>query len=290
MSRTKQSMSLLLLFILLIVKNIEGEPPDLPQANQIHQHVHKESLYSWMRPSVVSTTTSSENEVKNSHHGQKITTESIPTLDSRDDFRKGTRVHPLIQHQIVFAVQQNNANEIKRLLHEVSDPFSPTYGNHLTRAAIAKLTSNPTSAVAIKSFLTEQGATIASETVYGEYIVAEGSVQLWERLLSAEFYHYESVIEERGYDPKVSQFIRCKQYTIPEALQSHVFAIHNTVQMPLRSKRPFVARSGTDSTVTATTTITETSDKQPRVNGTVSSSLPYPTAVIPLPPKVILDP
>ena len=258
---------IVLVFCLIaIIKNAAGESqsPDLPQANQIHHQVHKESLYSWMRPSIINT-----------DHKQKITTESIPPLDLRDDFRKGSRVHPMTQHQIIFAVVQKNPDHIKRLLHEVSDPFGNTYGNHLTRAAIAKLTSNPTSAAAIKSFLTEQGATIVSETIYGEYIVAEGSVQLWEQLLLAEFYHYESVIEERGYDSTTKGFLRSTQYSIPQVLQSHVFAIHNTVQMPLRNKRPLVARNDVDSTVTATSTSEQ--QPQPRLNGTVASALPFTT-------------
>ena len=253
----------------MIVKtHTEGEPlPDLPQANQIHHQVHKESLYSSMHPS---TSSSSFKVIRNNgHHQQKVTSESLPSLDSRDDFRKGSRVLPSSLLQIIFAVLQTNAEEIKRLLHEVSDPFSPSYGNHLSRTSIAKWTSNPASTAAIKSFLKEQGATIVSETVYGEYIVAEGTVQLWERLVSAEFYHYESVIEERGYDPKVKTFIRSMQYTIPEVLQNHVFAIHNTVQIPLRKKRPFVAKGDTDSTINSTL------DKQPRINGTISSTLPY---------------
>ena len=120
---------LLLLFVMIVKTHTEGEPlPDLPQANQIHHQVHKESLYSSMHPS---TSSSSFKVIRNNgHHQQKVTSESLPSLDSRDDFRKGSRVLPSSLLQIIFAVLQTNAEEIKRLLHEVSDPFSPLQSGH----------------------------------------------------------------------------------------------------------------------------------------------------------------
>ena len=69
--------------------------------------------------------------------------ESIPQLSSRMDILKQSRMSSDYHHEIIFVIKQNNMEQLTKFLHDVSDPTSDNYGQHMTGEAVANLTSNP---------------------------------------------------------------------------------------------------------------------------------------------------
>ena len=155
--------------------------------------------------------------------------EDIPRLSSRHDIIKQSRILSSHIHLVVFVVRQNNLDKLTRILHDVSEPSSPDYGRHWSGQTVANLTANPQSSAAIISYLSLNGASIVSVTPNSEYITANATVAVWEKMFRAEFYMFHQTINSR-----VEEFVRTERYSIPIELDSHVESVFNTVQMPHR--------------------------------------------------------
>jgi hypothetical protein len=56
-------------------------------------------------------------------------------------------------HQIIVAVKQRNLNELERILHIVSDPNSPRFGQHLSNKEVRDLTALPESTLHVTNYL-----------------------------------------------------------------------------------------------------------------------------------------
>lgn len=91
------------------------------------------------------------------------------------------------------------------------------------------MTSNKESQVAILTFLEGHGATIVSESLYGEFITAQASIGLWETLFNTEFYTFH---HHPSDDKIVNKLVRAEEYSIPRSLHQHVDAVFGTIQMP----------------------------------------------------------
>ena len=156
--------------------------------------------------------------------------ESIPQLSSRTDLVKGERIRHDRNHQVVFCIRQNNMDELIRILHDVSDPLSSNYGQHLTREEVADLTSNPESRDAVVSYLNLIGASVISETLSGEYITANATVAVWEVMFNTEFFTFHKT---HHIDQRVEKVVRAEKYWVPRELDMHVESVFNTIEMPL---------------------------------------------------------
>jgi subtilase family serine protease len=152
------------------------------------------------------------------------------TGHSRLGIAKRSRISPEINHEVVFVIKQRNMEELKRILYDVSDPYSINYGKHRTRQQVANLTANPISRDYLVSFLTSIGATIVSETLSGEYIKAKAPIRLWEEMFQTEFFMFHRTQDADHIDT----FVRAEYYYLPASLDSHVQCVFNTVQMPLQ--------------------------------------------------------
>ena len=122
--------------------------------------------------------------------------ESIPKLASRTDLVKLRRADNAAAHTVVFVVKQKNVDELTRILHDVSDPLSSNYGQHLTRKEVADLTSNPESRDAVVSYLNLNGASVISETLSGEYITANAPVAIWEKMFNTKFFTFHQKLDK----------------------------------------------------------------------------------------------
>ena len=143
-------------------------------------------------------------------------------------FHRKLRVDPTQLHDVIFVIQQNNIEKLTEILDDISDPTSTNYGKHMTGAEIADLTGNPVARDEVVSYLLSAGASIVSETLYGEYITASAPVSVWEEVLDTEFFAYSLPSrsdEERNY-------IRAEKYSVPIFLHPHVESVFNTIQMP----------------------------------------------------------
>ena len=90
-------------------------------------------------------------------------------------------------HEIVFAIPQQGLEQIEKILHEVSDPKSESYGAYLTFEEVGKIVSNPEATAAVKTWLEQSGVDRVSPTVHGEYITAAAPMDKWNELLHADF-------------------------------------------------------------------------------------------------------
>ena len=157
--------------------------------------------------------------------------ESIPQLLSRTDLTRRARVRHDYVHKVIFVIRQNNMDELTRILHDVSDPLSANYGQHLTREEVAKLTSNPESRDSVVSYLLANGASVVSETLSGEYITANAAVSVWEKMFNTEFFTFH----KKRLDQRVVKVVRAEKYWVPRELDMHVESVFKTIDMPMLS-------------------------------------------------------
>ena len=154
--------------------------------------------------------------------------ESIPQLTSRMDILKQSRMSSDYNHEVIFVIKQKNMEELTRFLHDVSDPSCDIYGQHMTRAAVANLTSNPQGRETVLEYLHATGATVVAETLSGEYITATAPITVWEEMFKCEFYMFHQTQE----NDIIKKVVRTESYSIPAVLNNHVDSVFNTVEMP----------------------------------------------------------
>ena len=136
-----------------------------------------------------------ELETKNEEHPlhTHVFRESIPRRSSRSDLIRLKRIHQDYVHEVVFFIQQRNMDELTRVLHDVSDPLSPNYGQHWTKEEVADLTANPVGSDAVIAYLHAIGVSTVSETQRGEYITANAPIAIWEKMFSTEFFTFHQL-------------------------------------------------------------------------------------------------
>ena len=159
--------------------------------------------------------------------------EGMPLLSSRSDLVKRSDIHRDYPHELVFAVQQRNIDELERALHDVSDPTSPNYGQHWSGEEVGAMTSNPLARDTTVSYLHANGVTITSETRYGEYITATAPISTWDKVLNTQFFKFH----QRQINGEIKESIRAEAYSIPMELDGHVAYVLNTIEMPVKLTR-----------------------------------------------------
>ena len=158
--------------------------------------------------------------------------DSIASRSLRDDLVRGARLLDDHTHEVIFMVHQRNMDDLKRILDDVSDPLSKNYGRHMTRDQVVEMTANPEGRDAIIAYLHSKGATVVSETLYGEYITAAASISLWEKEFQTEFFMFH----QTQLDGRVLSMVRAESYSIPFELHPHVMHVLHTVDMPLATQ------------------------------------------------------
>ena len=153
--------------------------------------------------------------------------EHLPGLSSRTDIIKQGRVHKDLPHKVIFATKLNNMDELRSILHDVSDPSSPNYGQHMTREEVTDLTSNPEARDVVVSYLNLIGASITSITLGGEYITANASIAVWERMFQTEFYTFH----QTHIGDRVGKVVRAEKYSIPRELDLHIETVFNIINI-----------------------------------------------------------
>lgn len=156
--------------------------------------------------------------------------EGMPLLASRSDLVKRADIHHDYAHELVFAVKQNNIGELEQALHDVSDPTSPNYGQHWSGEQVGAMTSNIQARDATVSYLQANGATIKSESRYGEYITAVAPISMWDKVLNTQFFNFH----QRQLNGDIKEAIRAEAYSIPIELDEHVAYVLNAIEVPVR--------------------------------------------------------
>ena len=144
----------------------------------------------------------------------------------RNDYEKSRNEVDINRlHDVTFCVQQRNIKELEKILAEVSDPFSPSYGKYLSSADVAGISANSVGSEALRDFLRGNSIDIVHETLYGEYITARGTIAQWELMFSNKFHEFNHATTGMS-------FVRSTEYTIPGDISHHVSAVFNVTDLP----------------------------------------------------------
>lgn len=136
-------------------------------------------------------------------------------------------------HELIFAIRNNGLDEIRRLLYDVSDPLSKSYGQYLSQEDILILSDHKNSRDAVINFLEYNNFTVIDTMQDGLYITTIASLRVIERLMSAEFHHFD-VMDIAVANPYTT-VVRTLQYTVPSEIQDHVKYIFNMIEFPRQS-------------------------------------------------------
>jgi tripeptidyl-peptidase-1 len=135
----------------------------------------------------------------------------------------------------MFVTKQRNLDELERLVLDMSDPSSGTYGHYLSRAEIAEMTvEKDLPGRIVEALKSECGDDLVSVKVesFGDYVIASAPVRTWEQLFNTEFH----VFRRKGSDgSRLPDIVRAFEYSIPPALSALVESAQNTVQFPGRA-------------------------------------------------------
>ena len=156
------------------------------------------------------------------------------------DLEKGERITSTATHEVTFMVKLNNMEELTRIFHDVSDPDSENYGNHMTQKEVNDLTSNVDSVAEVVAYLRAAGATITPQKILGDCVSAEATIHLWERMFDTEFHSYSTKNLNAFYGIEANSaaevnLVRTERYSIPWELNEHVASVINTIQPPFMS-------------------------------------------------------
>jgi tripeptidyl-peptidase I len=156
--------------------------------------------------------------------------ESIARLSTRNDLFRQQRMHHDHVHEVTFVIQQRNMELLTAVLHDVSNPLSENYGQHMTKDEVTTMTSNPEAHKAVTDYLLTVGAIINPEDVGIDYIRASASIAVWEKTFDTHFFEFHQI----QLNGNTEKFVRAEKYSILMVLDSHVQSVFNTIQMPYR--------------------------------------------------------
>ena len=130
--------------------------------------------------------------------------------------------------ELVFRVQENNAEQLEQLALDVSNPASPNYGKYLTKEQIDAMTANPEAVAKTRAFLDAlANGGVSYDVVDDSTIKARGPVATWEVALDTTFSRYAA-----GTDAN-NVIVRAEKYSLPTVVAPFVSAVLNTVQFPV---------------------------------------------------------
>lgn len=136
--------------------------------------------------------------------------------------------------ELVFHVRPSSEEKLLEILMAASDPTSPSYGKHLSKAEVDDLTNNPVALKETTTFLQSIPGLIFS--THGDPLVISASapVASWESALNAQFLNFKKQLTT---ETSVTEtVIRTHEFYLPENVAPHVIAVFNTVQFPMQMR------------------------------------------------------
>jgi tripeptidyl-peptidase-1 len=120
-------------------------------------------------------------------------------------------------------------DRLESILYEVSDPTSAKYGQHLSASEVAQITSNDYATKKVVSYLSTHGIPKITNTTYGEFVIAEASLEKWESLFNEKFNAYTSV-----HDESKMHVFRAERMSISSHIVDHISAVLNVIDLPIK--------------------------------------------------------
>lgn len=142
--------------------------------------------------------------------------------------------HPTQDIRFHLSMEHNKQEQFEQTLLEVSDPYHPRYGNHLSQEEMkALLRPSSESTLTITTWLREGGAKDIEDD--GEWIHFTSSVQQAENLLNTKFGLYKH--ENSGVEST-----RAMGYSVPQHCRQHIRMIHPITRFG--QPRPQISTTG----------------------------------------------
>jgi hypothetical protein len=92
-------------------------------------------------------------------------------MSKRPDLKIIGKAKAEATHQVVFAIKQQNLDELEQILWDVSNPASAKYGQHLTRDQVLEITRNEEATEKVKRYVQKKhGGRVVKETYGREYV------------------------------------------------------------------------------------------------------------------------
>eukprot|EP00928_Gymnodinium_smaydae_P041914 TRINITY_DN28301_c0_g1_i1.p1 TRINITY_DN28301_c0_g1~~TRINITY_DN28301_c0_g1_i1.p1 ORF type:complete len:594 (+),score=97.96 TRINITY_DN28301_c0_g1_i1:150-1784(+) len=149
------------------------------------------------------------------------------TLDVPEGWSISGPALPHASIEITFAVKQQNLQKLHDELMRVSDPDSPSYGDHLTNEEVNALTApRREHHAAVMDFLSAHGLAGKNATPNGDQIVVVVSAALAETLLSAKYMQFHHRETGATVDRTVSG------YALPATVAEAVDFVAPTTHIP----------------------------------------------------------
>ncbi|KAI4597560.1 vesicle formation at the endoplasmic reticulum [Pestalotiopsis sp. 9143b] len=153
---------------------------------------------------------------------ENIVVESLPSVpDGWQIVKKADLSTPI---RLRIALEQPNVSNglFERTLYEISSPGHPSYGQHLSREEVRDLVQpRQESTDAVLDWLKSAGISNHDIEDTGDLISFRATVEKAEQLLNASFATY-------NYGNSLELKTRTLEYSVPEAIRSHITTIQPT--------------------------------------------------------------
>ncbi|RPD69200.1 family S53 protease-like protein [Lentinus tigrinus ALCF2SS1-7] len=136
--------------------------------------------------------------------------------------------------QLTLALPPTNIDGLHAALYDVSDPKSPNYGKHLSKAEVeAFVAPKPDSVKAVTDWLTQHSLRPEAVSPSGDMLRIDIPVSKANSLLGANFTEFKN--KDSG-----TTLVRTLSVTIPDDLEPHLQFIYPTTQfiVPLKPENP----------------------------------------------------
>eukprot|EP01127_Copromyxa_protea_P024021 TRINITY_DN927_c0_g1_i1.p1 TRINITY_DN927_c0_g1~~TRINITY_DN927_c0_g1_i1.p1 ORF type:complete len:467 (+),score=139.64 TRINITY_DN927_c0_g1_i1:3-1403(+) len=153
------------------------------------------------------------------------------------DFKRVAQADSDRIHTVKLHLRQNNFGaSCPSLLDAVSNPASPSYGEHYSFEQIGELTWDQEAIDAVHLFLRQHNVAKYQSKVApnGEYITVKAPISTLEKMFSAEFHVFKS-------ESQSTQIVRSESYTIPSHMESYIDLVHGIHNFPLYNKHSKIA-------------------------------------------------
>jgi len=148
---------------------------------------------------------------------------------------------------LTFAVKQQNIEDLRELLVEVSTPGNSRYGKHLTSEEALKMVApSKDSIVLIKKWIASKLGTsvhVESLTANSDVLKIETSISQAEKLLKCEYYDYKGVTAY-GKEISVTRVKMGTNYEVPSFVANYLDFVSPTHRFPSLRRRVTVRSDG----------------------------------------------
>lgn len=135
-----------------------------------------------------------------------------------------------VRHAVTLALRQER-DAIVEALHEVSDPDSPKYGQHLTQEQVAELSTSPRTRAFVQSYLRKVTSALPVRVTWSpmaDYVKLDAPVEDLNKIFNAKFRRWERRVNGNA----VHATYRTRELAVPKDLEGHLDGVLGALHLP----------------------------------------------------------